>query len=139
MILLPTGCRPAYIPKGGLGDVKKAVSEKLGLYNQHTAGKPQSYGAYAKTYTFLKYNSSQKMVPENNSVYIGEYMLTRTGRLACQGYLHPHPILFYYAHAETEVDDEKIKKLLDLTNNTNIKPYISFWVKNMGFGGGTKM
>jgi hypothetical protein len=56
----------SYIPKGGLGDVKKAVSEKLGLYNQYTAPLPQSYGSYSKTYVFLKYNSSRKMVPENN-------------------------------------------------------------------------
>ena len=44
----------SYIPKGGLGDVIKTVSEKLGLYNQHTAALPQSYGAFAKTYLFLK-------------------------------------------------------------------------------------
>ncbi|MBK6633593.1 MAG: hypothetical protein IPG38_04105 [Chitinophagaceae bacterium] len=56
----------SYIPKGGLGDVKKTVSEKLGLYNQHTASLPQSYGAYAKIYVFLKYNNSHKLVPENN-------------------------------------------------------------------------
>ena len=42
----------SYIPKGGLGDVKKTVSEKLGLYNQYTASLPQSYGAYAKIYVF---------------------------------------------------------------------------------------
>src|SRR5665647_3249181 len=56
----------SYIPKGGLGDVTKTVSQKLGLYNQYTVALPQSYGAYARTYVFLKYNSSHKMVPENN-------------------------------------------------------------------------
>ena len=53
----------SYIPKGGLGDVKKVVSNKLGLYNQDDASLPQSYGASAKTYIFLKYNSSHKLVP----------------------------------------------------------------------------
>jgi len=39
----------SYMPKGGLGEIKKYVSTKLGLYNQYEAGKPQSYGAYSKT------------------------------------------------------------------------------------------
>jgi hypothetical protein len=64
----------SYMPKGGLGDVKKSVSEKLGLYNQHTAGMPQMYGAYAKTYIELKYNSSHKMEPLTNShIYWGVF------------------------------------------------------------------
>jgi len=43
----------SYIPKGGLGDVIKRVTGKLGLYNKNDASLPQSYGAYAKTYFFL--------------------------------------------------------------------------------------
>ena len=56
----------SYIPKGGLGDVKKSVAEKLGPYNQRTAGLPQRYGAYSTTYLFLKYNPARKFVPANN-------------------------------------------------------------------------
>ena len=44
----------SYIPKGGLGDVKKTVSQNLGLYNQNDAALPPSYGATAMTYTNLK-------------------------------------------------------------------------------------
>src|SRR6478609_3321703 len=33
----------SYTPKGGLGDMKKTVSRKLGLYNQDEAALPQSY------------------------------------------------------------------------------------------------
>jgi hypothetical protein len=36
----------SYTPKGGLGDAKRFVSEKLGLYNQNDAALPPSYGAY---------------------------------------------------------------------------------------------
>ncbi|MBI5856996.1 MAG: hypothetical protein HZB42_05025 [Sphingobacteriales bacterium] len=129
----------SYLPKGGLGDAKKSVREKLGLYNQHTAGKPQSYGAYANTYTFLKYNSSRKMVPENNlGIWWGINANGIPGDWPVRDICTPTQYYFTMPTAETEVDDEKIKKMLDLKNNANIKPYISFWVKNMGFGGGTE-
>jgi hypothetical protein len=57
----------SYLPKGGLGDVRKSVGEQLGLYNQHIAAQPQCYGAYAKTYFELKYNNSRKLEPQTNS------------------------------------------------------------------------
>lgn len=57
----------SYTPKGALGDVIRSVSAKLGLYNKNDAALPQSYGAYAKTYTELKYDANHKMVPFTNS------------------------------------------------------------------------
>ncbi|HEY6063609.1 MAG TPA: hypothetical protein VIV35_08370 [Chitinophagaceae bacterium] len=129
----------SYMPKGGLGDVKKSVSEKLGLYNQHTTGKPQSYGAYSKTYFELKYNSSRKMEPFTNSHVWWDISANKIpGDWPVRDICTPTQYYFTMPTAETEVDDEKIKKLLDLKNNANIKHYISFWVKNMAFGGGTE-
>lgn len=127
----------SYLPKGALGDVKKSVTEKLGLYNQHTAAKPQGYGAYAKTYIELKYNSSHKLEPFTNSHV--------TWSIFANGIPGDWPVrdictltqyYFTIPTADTEVEDEKIKKLLDLTGEANIKPFKSFWVENMGFGGG---
>jgi len=127
----------SYVPKGGLGDVKKSVTEKLGLYNQHTAAKPQSYGAYSKTYIELKYNSSHKLEPLTNShVTWGIYANEIPGDWPVRDICTPTQYYFTMPTADTETDDEKIKGLLDLTGETNIKPYNSFWVKNMGFGGG---
>ncbi|KAK6021253.1 hypothetical protein OSTOST_13076, partial [Ostertagia ostertagi] len=57
----------SYIPKGGLGDAKKMVTEKIGLYNEYVAALPQAYGAYTKTYTDLRYNKSGKIEPMSNS------------------------------------------------------------------------
>lgn len=129
----------SYLPKGGLGDVRKAVSEKLGLYNQHTAGKPQNYGAYSKSYFELKYNSSRKMEPFTNShVWWGISANGIPGDWPVRDICTPSQYYFTMPTAETEQDDDKIKKLLDLSKHANIKPYISFWVKNMGFGGGTE-
>ncbi len=127
----------SYLPKGGLGDIKKSVSEKLGLYNQHTAGKPQSYGAYSKTYFELKYNSSRKMEPFTSGHVWWDISANKIpGDWPVREICTPTQYYFTIPTAETQEDDEKIKKLLDLTTNTNINPYISFWVKNMGFGGG---
>jgi len=57
----------SYTPKGALGDVIRSVSARLGLYNKNDAALPQTYGAYAKTYTELKYDANHKMVPYTNS------------------------------------------------------------------------
>lgn len=56
----------SYTPKGALGDVIRIVSPKLGLYNKNDAALPQTYGAYAKSYTDLRYNSSRKLEPVTN-------------------------------------------------------------------------
>jgi hypothetical protein len=57
----------SYLPTGALGDVVQIRNEKLGPYNQNTAALPQSYGAYAKLYTELKYDANKKLTPMTNS------------------------------------------------------------------------
>ena len=57
----------SYLPKGALGDVLQVRNEKLGPYNQNTAALPQSYGAFAKLYTELKYDANKKLTPLTNS------------------------------------------------------------------------
>lgn len=57
----------SYTPKGALGDVIRSVSPKLGLYDKNDAALPQTYGAYAKTYTELKRDANGKLVPFTNS------------------------------------------------------------------------
>ena len=73
-----------YAPTGGLGDAIRFISERLSPYNQYTASLPQSYGAYAKIYTDLKYDAAKKIVPASNSnvtwsiganVFVGETAL----------------------------------------------------------------
>lgn len=57
----------SYLPTGALGDVIQVRNEKLGPYNQNTAALPQSYGAFAKLYTELKYDTNKKLTPLTNS------------------------------------------------------------------------
>lgn len=128
----------SYIPKGGLGDVKRAVSEKLGLYNQNTAALPQSYGAYAKTYFFLKYNNSHKIVPANNLGVTWRIMANAVPPgWEINDISSPSQYYFTLPSFEITTGDPAVKKQHDLTNITNLKPYTSFWVKNVESGGGT--
>jgi hypothetical protein len=126
----------SYVPKGGLGDVVRKASEKLGLYNLHTAGMPQNYGAYAKTYTQLKYNASRKI-----ELYTGDHIGWDVSANAIPGWSIPQISIngrYYFTlpTAVTEITEEEIKKRLDLTKNKNCKDYISFWQRNEGFGSG---
>ena len=128
----------SYIPKGGLGDVKKFVSEKLGLYNQHTAGLPQAYGAYSTTYLFLKKNNSGKLVP-NNGLGIN-WNISANGvpkEWAIRDICSPSQFYFTLPSYEASSNAEAQKKIHDLTNVENTKPYSSFWIKNVESGGGT--
>ncbi len=128
----------SYIPKGGLGDVKKAVSTKLGLYNQHTAGLPQSYGAYAKTYVFLKYNSNHKLIPATNLGTTWSIMANAVpSGWEIRDLSSPQQCYFTLPSFEASQDPESVKKIHDLTKTPNLKPYISFWVKNVEAGNGT--
>ena len=126
----------SYIPKGGLGDVIKKLSPKLTVYNQHTAGKPQSYGVFSKTYTELKYNSKGKMELYTDSHIWWEISANEVPGWAIRDICTPAQYYFTLPAADTEVDDEATKKRLDLTKDKNTRPYISFWLRNEGFGGG---
>ena len=74
----------SYLPTGALGDVVRIRNEKLGPYNQNTAALPQSYGAFAKLYTELKYGVNKKLVPQTSEtiVRIRDLLATLLGRLA---------------------------------------------------------
>ncbi len=127
----------SYLPKGGLGDVKKFVSEKLGLYNQYMAGMPQSYGAYAKTYTELKYNSSHQLVPYTNShVWMAVAANGIPNGWPVMDICTPTQYYFTLPMAATEVSEDNVLQQLDISSNANIKSYTSFWVKNLGYGRG---
>ncbi len=127
----------SYMPKGGLGELKKSVSEKLGLYNQYTAGKPQSYGAYSKTYSELKYDNNKKIVPVTNShSYWGIFANQVPGDWGVRDICTPTKYYFTMPSGDDEFADARITRQLDLSKVLSIAPYISFWVKNMGYGQG---
>lgn len=129
----------SYLPKGGWGDIKRYASEKLGLYNQHTAGKPQVYGASAKTYLELKYNSNHKLdLYTSDHIWWDVVANGIPGDWAVRDLCSPGQYYFIMPTAETMLSDENVKKVLDLTKVKSIQPYISLWVGNAGFGGGSE-
>jgi hypothetical protein len=126
----------SYLPKGGLGDVRRTVLEKLGQYNQNKAALPPSYGAVAKVYMFLKYDKG-KMVPENNLGLSWSIMANRVPGWEVSDISSPTQYYFTLPSFDAESGYETAKKIHDLSTNSNINPYISFWVKNIEAGGGT--
>lgn len=127
----------SYIPKGGLGDVRKRITGKIGPYNQNDAALPQSYGAVATTYLFLKYNSSKKMVPENNLGISWSVMANGVPGWEIKDISSPAQYYFTMPSFDSEPDGDAIRKVHDLTKTVNLKTYTSFWIKNIEAGNGT--
>jgi len=128
----------SYIPKGGLGDVKKSVSEKIGLYNQYEVALPQSYGAYAKTYTDLKYNSNHKMEPISNVGLYWGIFANKVPGWPIRDFITTTEYYFTLPSFEAYADGgEAVKKIHDITKVASLKSHTSFWVKNIEAGNGT--
>jgi hypothetical protein len=128
----------SYLPKGGWGDVLRKYSERLGLYNQHTAGTPQSYGAYSKTYIELKYGSNRKLQLYSNSHLSWEISANAVPGWSVTPICVNGNYYFLLPTAETDIADEAIRKRLDISGIKNFARYTSYWQKNEGFGSGTQ-
>jgi len=124
----------SYIPKGGLGEVKKSVSEKLGLYNQNNAALPQSYGAYAKIYTDLKYNSSQKMEPLTNTHLLWSIMANQSIGTPADALCTPTQYYFTLPSFNEQGFADETDKIYDLSNHPVIKHYPTFLQRNSAIG-----
>lgn len=124
----------SYIPKGGLGDVRIIVSEKLNQYSPTDAALPQTYGALAKTYTELKYDANRKMVPATNShlrwaitanaVGFGEPLQVLN---TTTDYYFLMPLFGEPIAPKTEADERRIRERYDLTNHPAVKRYITYF------------
>ena len=127
----------SYIPKGGLGDVKKSVSQKLGLYNQFAASLPQSYGAWVKVYVDLKYNSNRKPEPVTNFGAYWAVFANEVPGWVVRDISSPSQYYFTMPSFESSSGGEETKKIHDMTKIANLQPFTSFWVKDIEAGGGT--
>lgn len=124
----------SYSPKGGIGDVKKNILPKASPYHLYNVAWPQGYGATAYTWN-VSYNSQGKLerVSETETPW-------DVSANAVPGW----PIRdlststrYYFTMPSFDGRDE-LKKQQDLSNITNLKPYITFWVKDIESGGGTE-
>jgi hypothetical protein len=120
----------SYIPKGGLGEVRKAVSTKLGLYNQNTAALPQSYGAYTKTYIELKYNSSHKMEPFTNSHLLWRLMANGFYGSPADALCTPGQYYFTLPSFTEQGYSGGLDKLYDLSEHPVLKRFPAYFQRN---------
>lgn len=128
----------SYLPKGGIGDVKRTVFPEVSQYSPYNAALPQGYGATAYTWN-VKYDSKGKLVkePETETPWAMEVN-------GVPGW----PIKdlstesqYYFTMPSFEVisgGGDAVKKEQDLSKVPNLKPYITFWIKNIEAGNGTE-
>ena len=121
----------SYVPKGGLGDVVKSVSQKIGPYNQYAISQPQSYGAYSKIYIFLKPGPNGKLVPNTNHHAFWQIKANEVPGWPIRDLSSPTA---YYFTMPTEDSNSERGKLHDLRNLPVFKNYITFSVEHIEGG-----
>jgi hypothetical protein len=127
----------SYLPKGVLGDVHRHLSTKLGLYNQHEASLPQSYGVTAMSYTTLKYNSKRKIELLTTDGFYWNVIANGTRGWPIFDLCTPTQYYFLMPSDESsEIGAKENKKVRDLSQVQQLKPYTVFWLKNLAVGGG---
>jgi hypothetical protein len=124
----------SYLPKGGIGDVKKNIFPKASQYSTYNVAWPQGYGATAYTWS-VSYNSQGKLE---------RIQETETPWDISANAMPGWPIRdlsteteYYFTMPSFEGADD-LKKQQDLSAVVSLKPYITFWVKNIEAGGGTE-
>lgn len=130
----------SYLPTGGLGDVRKMASEKLGLYNQVTKSLPQSYGAYSKTYVSLRKSSSGKLEPADNTSHNWRIIANQTIGHQVELLSTPDQYYFYIQHYKEGAKDdykeyEEVSKLGGFDKHPALNKYIHFYQPKNGFLG----
>lgn len=124
----------SYIPKGGLGDVKKAVSTEQFFNKNYSPALPPNYGAYAKVYYFLKKNSSGKLVPATSHAAIWSIMANAVPPYFIRGLSTSSQAYFTIPRPDEELlkdpgsEEYKEAKRYGLSNHPVVGKYISMIV-----------
>lgn len=121
----------SYLPKGGIGDVKKYVLPEKSQYNTYQSAWPQGYGATAYTWN-ISYNTQGKLerVPETET----PWSIQANGIPGWPIRDLSTETKYYFTLPSFEsaaVDGQELKKVFDLSKVESLKPYITFWVKMM--------
>ncbi len=130
----------SYQPKGGLGDVKKTATERLGLYNLHTRSLPQHFGAYSRTYISLKKNAQGNYEPTDGTSWYWRILANHTIGHELQIITTPKQYYFYIYHyfdGTRDVEDKDAADMHGFNKHPNLKKYIHFYMpKNGNLGTG---
>lgn len=124
------------MPKGGLGDLFHEYSSKLDPYNQNTASRPQSYGAYALTYFMLKYDSKKKMVPLSTDGYYFSVMANAVYGVATEALNTPTQYYFTLpSFEEAGYGFSPYERMLyDLSTHPRLGKHIHYYQRNSRIG-----
>lgn len=128
----------SYLPKGGIGDIKRQIFPAADQYSPYKAVWPQGSGATAYTWS-VAYNAQGKLerIPETEvpwSVNANDvpgwpiYDLSTASQ-----YYFTMP-----SFESLEVGMDEQRKEQDLSNVPNLKRYITFWVRHLEGGGGSE-
>jgi hypothetical protein len=122
----------SYVPVGGLGDVIRSVAEKLNTGNQATKSLPQSYGAYARIYTDLKYGAARKVERVSNSHIVWSISANTVYGEPAINLSTPEQYYFTlptFAEQGTNYGDE-LEKAVDLSAHPVIGRFPAYFFRN---------
>ncbi len=124
----------SYVPKGGLGDIKKRIFPKANQYHPYYAAWPQGYGATADTWD-VSYNSKGKLerIQESET----PWAISANGVPGWPIQELCSATAYYFTIPGFEGRDDA-REEQDLSKVANLKPYIYFWEKNIEAGNGTE-
>jgi hypothetical protein len=128
----------SYTPKGGLGDVKKTVLEKIGLYNSYNKALPQSYGAVAYTYLFLKKDAKGNWTNETSHAILWKVMANEVPEYLIHDMTTENQYYFTIPGMDEELvkqngtNEFQYKKLYDLSSHKMIGKYINMVIPEFG-------
>jgi len=128
----------SYLPTGALGDVVQIRNEQLGQSNQNVAALPQSYGAYAKLYTELKYDTNKKLTPLTNSHVVwtiaanGFYGIPADALSTPEHYYFTLPTFAEQGYGGEGRDD--LEKAADVSRHPVLGQFPAFFMRNSRTG-----
>ena len=125
----------SYIPKAGIGDVRKSIFPKINLYRPYEVALPQGYGATAYTWNVSWQDGQLKPIQETEDFWnvLANSVPTDWAIRAICSNTH-----FYFTMPSFDNSDDQFKKQQDLSGIKNLQPYIYFWLRNVETGGGSE-
>ncbi len=128
----------SYMPKGGLGDIKITVLDKIGLYNAYNKALPQSYGAIAYTYLYLKKDVKGKWTNETTHAFLWKVMANEVPEYLFHDLCTENQYYFTIPGMDEKLVKEsgskefQYKKLYDLSSHKMIGNYINMVIPDFG-------
>jgi hypothetical protein len=134
MDTLANWMQASYLPKGGIGDIKRNFFPKASPYSPYNLAWPQGYGATAWTWD-VTYNKEGKLVHIQETETPWDISANAVPGWPIRDICTPNA--YYFTMPSFEGHDD-VKKMQDLSGVAQLKPYITFWMRDLSGGGGTE-